>query len=40
MALISKVSEWSRIRKLRSELFAMTDAQLDDLGLCRADIPR
>ena len=40
MALISKVSEWTRIRNLRSELIAMSDAQLEDLGMCRADIPR
>ena len=40
MALISKVSEWTRIRNLRSELSAMSDSQLEDLGMCRADIPR
>ena len=40
MALISIVQEWSRIRNLRSELSAMSEAQLTDLGMCRADIPR
>ena len=40
MALISLVQNWSRVRSLRAELTAMSDFQLEDLGLCRADIPR
>lgn len=40
MALISLVLKWSRIRSIREELIAMSDHQLEDIGLCRADIPR
>ena len=40
MALISLVLKWSRTRNLRAELLEMSEFQLNDLGLCRADIPR
>ena len=40
MALITLVQKWSRIRSIRAELSALSDHQLEDIGLCRADIPR
>ena len=39
MTLISMIQHWSRTRKLREQLIALSDYQLEDIGLCRADIP-
>lgn len=39
MALISKLVTWSRTRNLREQLSALSDHALEDIGLCRADIP-
>ncbi|SLN42842.1 DUF1127 domain-containing protein [Ruegeria meonggei] len=33
-----KAAEWSETRKTRKALLVLSDAQLDDIGLCRADI--
>ena len=40
MALFSLVQKWFRIRSIRAQLTALSDYQLEDIGLCRADIPR
>ena len=39
MALISMIQNWFRTRNLREQLTALSDYQLEDIGLCRADIP-
>lgn len=39
MALISKIVTWSRTRNLRQQLIALSDHALEDIGMCRADIP-
>ncbi|MEM8688297.1 MAG: DUF1127 domain-containing protein [Pseudomonadota bacterium] len=39
MALISMIQNWFRTRNLREQLRALSDHQLEDIGLCRADIP-
>lgn len=38
--IINLYQNWSALRTIRSELNALSDFQLEDLGLCRADIPR
>lgn len=34
------IHHWSEQRQIRTELNAMSDHLLEDIGLCRADIPR
>lgn len=34
----SNAAEWNMARKTRKALSVLSDAQLDDIGLCRADI--
>lgn len=38
--IVTLYQNWSQLRHIRSQLTAMTDDQLEDLGMCRADIPR
>ncbi|SMO71447.1 DUF1127 domain-containing protein [Ruegeria faecimaris] len=33
-----KAADWNESRKTRNALSALSDEQLDDIGLCRADI--
>ncbi|MES0825520.1 DUF1127 domain-containing protein [Ruegeria sp. SCP11] len=37
-ATYEKAIEWNESRKTRKLLSELSDAQLDDIGLCRADI--
>ncbi len=39
MALISMIQNWSRTRNLREQLVSLSDHALEDIGMCRADIP-
>ncbi len=39
MALLSMIQNWLRTRNLREQLISLSDHQLDDIGMCRADIP-
>lgn len=39
MALLSMIQNWFRTRNLREQLVALSDYQLEDIGMCRADIP-
>lgn len=38
--MVTLYRNWSQLRHIRAQLTAMSDYQLEDLGLCRADIPR
>ena len=38
--MIAIYRKWANIRGIRAELNAMNDFMLEDIGLCRADIPR
>ena len=38
--VIALYRKWSGLRGIRAELNAMNDFMLEDIGLCRADIPR
>ena len=38
--VIALYRKWSSLRGIRAELNAMNDFMLEDIGLCRADIPR
>ena len=37
--LVAAIQEDSKLRKAEAQLFRMSDRELSDLGLCRADIP-
>ncbi len=37
--VIASVSSWNEARRTRKALSALSDRQLDDIGLSRADIP-
>ena len=39
-AAFEKAAEWNETRKTRALLSGLTDRQLDDIGLCRADIDK
>jgi uncharacterized protein YjiS (DUF1127 family) len=39
-ALISTIAEWNDARVTRKALSALTDRELDDIGLVRGDIGR
>ncbi|MCF3973776.1 DUF1127 domain-containing protein [Paracoccus salsus] len=39
-SLASRISSWQDSRKTRRELGALSDRELDDIGLCRGDIER
>ena len=39
MNIVSRYKSWTANRNARHTLNALSDRQLDDIGLCRADIP-
>lgn len=36
--ILNKIKVWNEVRMTRKALAVLTDRQLDDIGLCRADI--
>ncbi|WP_342362902.1 DUF1127 domain-containing protein [Terrarubrum flagellatum] len=38
--IIRKINEWTRYRRNMRELVGLTDRELDDIGITRADINR
>ncbi len=38
--MIATYRKWANFRGIRAELKDMNDFMLEDIGLCRADIPR
>lgn len=39
MTVIGKFKNWRSYRRTINELGALSNRELDDLGICRADIP-
>ena len=40
MNIFGTVRSWNRQRQTRTELYALTNRELADLGITRSDIPR
>lgn len=38
IAIVNAIIEWNDARKTRNALTALSDRELDDIGLCRGDI--
>jgi len=39
MDIIGSYKTWKRVRETRSQLSALSNRELVDLGICRSDIP-
>ena len=39
MSIIENVRSWNRVRQTSRELYSLSDRELTDLGISRADIP-